>query len=44
MASRSQEDGNALPAKYNTEFDKDKGDPEGWLQENYQGRLKGVSR
>lgn len=40
---RAQEDGTALLAKYNTEFDKDKGDLEGWLRENHQGRLKGVN-
>ena len=39
---RAQEDGTALLAKYNTEFDKDKGDLEGWLQENYQSRVGGV--
>ena len=39
---RGQEAGTQLLAKYNTEFDKDKGDLEGWLQENYQGPLKGV--
>lgn len=39
---RAQEDGTSLLAKYNTEFDKDKGDLEGWLQENYQSRVGGV--
>lgn len=39
---KAQEDGSALLARYNTEFDKDKGDLEGWLQEHYQGRLKGI--
>lgn len=39
---RAQEDGTALLAKYNTEFDKDKGDLEGWLQENYQSRVGSI--
>ncbi|MBS1141557.1 MAG: hypothetical protein H6R13_3010 [Proteobacteria bacterium] len=39
---RAQEDGTSLLARYNTEFDKDKGDLEGWLQENYQSRVGGV--
>jgi hypothetical protein len=40
---RAQADGADLLARYNTEFDKDKGDLEGWLQENSLGRLKGVT-
>lgn len=40
---KGQEDGTALLAKYNTEFDKDKGDLEGWLQEQHANRLKGVA-
>lgn len=39
---KGQEDGANLMTRYNTEFDKDKGDLEGWLQENYQTRLQGV--
>lgn len=39
---KAQEDGTALLAKYNTEFDKDKGDVEGWMRENYQSRLGNI--
>lgn len=40
---RAQADGADLLARYNSEFDKDKGDVEGWLQENSLGRLKGIT-
>lgn len=40
---RGQQYGSDLVTRYNSEFDKDKGDLEGWLQETYQTSLKGVT-
>lgn len=39
---KGQEDASLLLQRYNTEFDKDKGDLEGWLAEQYGSRLKGI--
>jgi hypothetical protein len=40
---KAQADGSALLAQYETEFDKDKGDLEGWLAENHGTRLKNIT-
>lgn len=40
---RGQAYGADLVTRYNTEFDKDKGDLEGWLRDTYQGSLKGIT-
>ena len=42
-AVKAQKDAASLVAKYNTEFDKDKGDLEGWIAENFQQNLRGIS-
>lgn len=39
---KGQADGSQLLAKYQTEFDKDKGNLDQWLAENHEGRLKGI--
>jgi len=40
---RGQQYGADLVTRYNTEFDKDKGDLEGWLRDTYQTNLQGIT-